>query len=145
MRLFWYIFIMIIGAAFALGGIMIAADSFFTGFGSSLAAVAAVRLVQIAAYMKNPRYAEKLDIKYTDERNVYLAQKARSAAFVIGVEICAIGTVVLKIFGFDDAATVAGLAVLLLLAVYFVTYAVLVENAEKIFLKIKTFYPFRIV
>lgn len=116
--LIWYGVLILIGIALiatpALGWL----DDFWVGMGGGLIGVAAVRLVQVARYKTNDAYAERVNVSNRDERNKFLAEKARSYAYFYGILIECVGVILLRIFEYPELSTLLGMVLCLQLLLY---------------------------
>lgn len=93
----WYIALLVIGIAlYVTAGFMALMDDFWGGLGLGFIIISALRLVQIVRYQKDDDYAKKVTIAYNDERNQFLANKARSTAFYISILLEAIVSLVFQ-------------------------------------------------
>jgi purine-cytosine permease-like protein len=110
----------LIGLAFA-GKV----DSFWNGMGSGLLVIGGIQWVRFYRFNKNEAYREKLETEANDERNKFISNKAWAWAGYLFVMISAIGSIVLKIFGQDLLSIAAGGAVLLIVLLYWIAYAIL--------------------
>ncbi len=124
-RLLSYIIELCVGAALFVAGILTELDNFWSGLGIALALMAAVRLAMLLFYRQNESYARKVDVRYGDERNKFLAEKARSWTMYISVLAAACGTVVFRALGQDAYSTACGLFVAVMLVIYWVSYLIL--------------------
>mgnify|MGYP004644350069 CR=1 FL=1 len=77
-------------------------DGVYGGLGGGLAGAGIAQIVRILRYKNNKEYAKRVAVENADERNVYLAQKAKSAAFVYGVLLCAAASVAAFIMNMRD-------------------------------------------
>ena len=111
-------------ALFGLGFAEIV-DEFWSGMGSALIVVGAVRLLRYYRLKKNKSYQEKVETAVTDERNQFIRMKAWSWAGYLFIIVSALGTIILKILGQDLLCQVASFAVCLMLVLYWVSYFVL--------------------
>ena len=111
-------------ALFGLGFAEIV-DEFWSGMGSALIVVGAVRLLRYYRLKKNKSYQEKVETAVTDERNQFIRMKAWSWAGYLFIIVSALGTIIFKILGQDLLCQVASFAVCLMLVLYWVSYFVL--------------------
>ena len=119
--------IVLIAAGLTLFGLGFAeiVDEFWSGMGSALIVVGAVRLLRYYRLKKNKSYQEKVETAVTDERNQFIRMKAWSWAGYLFIIVSALGTIILKILGQDLLCQVASFAVCLMLVLYWVSYFVL--------------------
>ena len=120
--------ILLIGGAVILGlGTAGIADSFYSGMGGGIISI--IRLVQLVRFSKDKKYAKKVEIEVSDERNIYISNKAKSMAFNWGILACAAATVVLRIIGMNDQSTICGLTICIFLVLYWVIYLIYNKNS----------------
>ena len=79
-----------IGAALFLAGLALqardtASSSYVSGFGGGLAGVGIARLLRVRRLSRDPERAADYDASLTDERTVYISNKARSMTLFICV------------------------------------------------------------
>ena len=111
-------------ALFGLGFAEIV-DEFWSGMGSALIVVGAIRLLRYYRLKKNKSYQEKVETAVTDERNQFIRMKAWSWAGYLFIIVSALGTIIFKILGQDLLCQVASFAVCLMLVLYWISYFVL--------------------
>ncbi len=122
--------ILLIGGAVILGlGTAGIADSFYSGMGGGIIGISIIRLVQLVRFSKDKKYAKKVEIEVSDERNIYISNKAKSMAFNWGILACAAATVVLRIIGMNDQSTICGLTICIVLVLYWVIYLIYNKNS----------------
>lgn len=79
---------LVLGAVLFLVGLLTDASdamNWLSSFGGAIAAVSAVRLLRVFRLTRDPDKAADYDASLTDERTAYVANKARSLAFFIGI------------------------------------------------------------
>ncbi len=122
-RIIEYILIGSVGVIlFVIAAILGFEDSAWIGMGAGLAAVSAIRLVQLYRYKNNEDYAEKINIENSDERNRFLAEKARGMTFVYSIIIGAIAVVAFRLLGHAEASTFIGFFICIQLVIYWLSY-----------------------
>ena len=75
-----------VGAALFLAGLLLGEtgySSYISGFGGALMGVGAARLLRVRRLSRDPERAADYDASLTDERTVYISNKARSMTFFI--------------------------------------------------------------
>ncbi len=74
-----------VGAAVFLAGLLLGNDrgDYISGVGGGLMAAGLVRLLRVHRLSRDPGYAEEYEASLTDERTVYVANKARSMTFFV--------------------------------------------------------------
>ena len=77
-----------VGVALFLAGLLLGEtgySSYISGFGGALMGVGAARLLRVRRLSRDPEKAADYDASLTDERTVYISNKARSMTFFICV------------------------------------------------------------
>ena len=100
-------------------------DSFWSGMGGGLAAVGAVRLALAARYKKDPDYAKQVDISNHDERNQFVAVKARSWTMYLTIILLAVLSIILRFAGLVPQSQLCLYVMCAMLVIYWVTYMIL--------------------
>lgn len=124
-RILVYCIYIFLGAVLCGLGMAEVVDPYWSGMGSALLAMGVLRLVNHYRICKDNAYREKLEIERTDERQRFLRNKAWAWAGYMFTLIIACCTIVLKVMGQDLLCTAAGLAVCLLVILYWGSYLVL--------------------
>lgn len=112
--------VVLIGLSFA--GLV---DTFWNGMGSGLLVVGIIQLVRFYRLQKNEAYREKMEIEATDERNLFIRNKAWAWSGYLFIMIAAVACIVFKIIGQDLLSMVASGSVCLMLVLYWISYIVL--------------------
>ncbi|WP_019229800.1 hypothetical protein [Sedimentibacter sp. B4] len=122
-RTIYFGFIMILGISlFAASEIFGLLDTYWSGMGVGFIVISIIRLTQLHRYKNDDSYAEKMNVQNNDERNRFLAEKARSMTFYYSILIEAIALIILRILKFPEASTIIGYAVCVQLLIYYVSY-----------------------
>ncbi len=100
------------------------ADDFLSSFGFAMMVVGLARVRNYRMITKTEETIKKQEITETDERNLEIINRARSAAFSIYLLILAAGVMVLSLFGMHEVAKWISYAVLLLVLIYWICYLV---------------------
>ena len=100
-------------------------DEYWSGMGTALVFIGCIMMFRQFKYKTNASYKEKVDTETNDERNKYLRRLAWAWAGYSFVLIAAFGSIIFKILGMDVYSIAAGLAVCLLMVLYWVSYVVL--------------------
>ena len=100
-------------------------DEFWSGMGSALMVIGALRLLRAHRLGKNENYREKMETFETDERLHFLRMKAWSWAGYLFVIIGGISVIVLKVMEQELLSLAASYAVCLMLVLYWGAYFVL--------------------
>ena len=100
-------------------------NEFFFAWGTALLVIGIVRLRQYRKVMASPEAMRAQEIAETDERNIMLANKAKSWAFCWYVLICGTAVIALEFMGKVEMATLLSFSVCALIVLYWVGYHVL--------------------
>ena len=99
-------------------------DEFWSGMGSALLVIGAIRLLRFYRLKKNDSYREKMETAVTDERNQFIRMKAWSWAGYLFIMVSAIATIIFRILGQDLLSQFTSYAVCLMLVLYWISYFV---------------------
>ena len=121
-RLLVNILEIVIGFALSACGYAGIIEDYWSGMGTALVFVGVIMLVRQHRYKTNAEYKEKVDVEAKDERNKYLRMMAWSWSGYLFVMIAAFGSIIFKIVGMDTYSMAAGLAVCLLIVLYWISY-----------------------
>ena len=115
----------------ALGVMMIAGtfaiktdNDFISSFGFAIIVMGIVRVRNYFMITKNEDTIRKQEIIETDERNIAIRNKAKSATFSIYTLLLATAVIILSLFNMHEIAKWLAYAVLLLVAIYWICYLV---------------------
>ena len=115
----------ILGCVLLVLGCFEVVDPFWSGMGTALMVVGALRLIRAYRFTKDASYREKVEIEIGDERNRYLRGKAWAWAGYLFILITAVAVIVLKVVGQELLSIAAGGAICLMLVLYWVAYLLL--------------------
>ena len=124
-RIGFSIVYIIIGAALIGLACFEKVDEFWSGMGSALLVIGALRLIRYYRFKKNEAYREKIEIEEKDERNHFIRNKAWAWAGYLYVLIMAIATIVFKVVGQETLMMFASGSVCLVLTLFWVSYVIL--------------------
>ena len=124
-RLLATIIEIIFGIVLAILGYAGVVDEYWSGMGTALIVVGAIFLLRTFRYNTNKEYKEKVDVEAKDERNRYLRSMAWSWTGYLFVVIAAIASIMFKVIGLDTYSMAAGMAVCLLVVLYWISYLIL--------------------
>jgi len=124
-RLIANILEIVVGVILTILGYTGVVDSYWSGMGTALIFVGVIFLFRTFRYKTNTEYKEKVDVEVNDERNKYLRMMAWSWTGYFFVLIAAFGSIILKIFGYDQYSMMAGGAVCLLITLYWISFLIL--------------------
>ncbi len=126
MRLFFGIGYIVLGLALILTFCFISTESdYLSSFGFALIVVGAVRVRNYFLINKNEETLKKHEIAETDERNIAIANKAKSIAFIIYIIAMGISIIVLQILHKSVLASVLSVTMCFLLLVYWISYFII--------------------
>ena len=114
-----------IGLILAICGHIGVIDEYWSGMGTALVFVGCIMLFRQFRYKTNEEYNEKVDVEFRDERNKYLRMSAWSWTGYLFLFIAAFGSIVFKIAGYDLYSMASGIAVCLLITLYWISYVIL--------------------
>ena len=117
-----YVLLALIGAALLVVPMFGAIDDFWAGMGAGLLGVCAIRIVQLVRYKTDAEYAERVTVNNGDERNRYLAEKARSRGYYYSILIECVGVIGFRIAGMPEFSTLLGYVVCLQLVIYLLSW-----------------------
>ncbi len=97
-------------------------NDFLSSFGLALVVIGIVRIRQYAMITKNEETIMRRQIAEGDERNISIANKAKSAAFIIYVFVTCIAIIVLQLIDYTILASILSATVGLLILIYWISY-----------------------
>ena len=100
-------------------------DSFWSGMGSALVVVGIIRMVGLFRLKKNEEYREQVEIEATDERNLFIRDKASAWSGYLFIIIAAVCTIVFKVIGQDILSMASSMAVCLYVLLYWVAFLII--------------------
>lgn len=124
-RIFLSLFWVVLGVVLVACGMTDVVDSFWCGMGGGLVGAGLAQLVRHIRYRTSPQYREKIDISLQDERNKFLTGKAWAWAGYLFVVVSAVAVIALRVLEKPELSTAAGVALCLLLVLYWGSYMVL--------------------
>lgn len=124
-----YCILGVLGLALIVISVIMDLDEIYTGFGGGIVGVCVMRIVLYVLYKKVPSYAKRTEIENKDERNLYLANKARSIAFTIGICVCAVASVAAFLLNMRETGILLGYIVCLLLLLFWAVHWFLKRNS----------------
>lgn len=124
-KMILYALIFLLGLGIVVACVAMDDHSYWGGFGGGLAGVGGMRLYLGMKYRKNPEFAEKTDLAYEDERNLFLYDKARSVTFVITAALLGLAVPVLSILHMEAYASLCAVIVCGMALIYCAAYWIL--------------------
>jgi len=116
--LFW----IVLGAVLLVLAAALQLDSYWNGMGSALVAVGVLQVLRQLRYRSDESYREKVDVQNSDERNRYISTKAWAWAGYLFVLTAAVGSIALKVVGYEEYSIAAAMAVWLLMIFYWLSW-----------------------
>ena len=125
-RLCYAIAYLLLGIALNLTAFLTKSDNYFlSGFGSCLIVLGLVRILRHKRLLSSDQAVKKQEIAETDERNLMLAEKARSWAFTAYIILVGIAVIVLSLASLHEIAQPLSYSICLLAALYWIFFYVL--------------------
>lgn len=122
-RLFFAIGYIILGLAMiVIFNIIKPENSFLSYFGISLVVVGIAKTRNYFLITKNAETIKKQQIAENDERNIAIANKAKSISFIIYIVLVCIFIVVLNLLNQTALATILSSTVCVLIVIYWISY-----------------------
>ena len=125
-RLFIAIGYIVLGLAMGIiFNILKTENSFFSSFGFALVVIGIVQIRNYRIITKDEESIRKREIAESDERNISIANKAKSYAFAIYVVVACVSVILLEIANKTDLAIILSATVSLLILVYWISYFII--------------------
>lgn len=122
-RLYIAIIYMAVGVMMIVGANATKTDNaFVASFGIALVVMGIVRIRNYFMITRNEETIKKQQIAETDERNLSILHKAKSAAFSIYILLSGTAVIILSLFSMHGAAKWISYSVALLVAIYWICY-----------------------
>ena len=115
----------ILGIGLMIAGWVTEMDEYWSGLGTAFAFVGVLKLFRWGKYTRDAEYRDKVKVEVKDERNRFLAAKAWGWAGYLFVVIAAFASIALRIAGQEMLSTAAGLAVCLIVVLYWLSFLIL--------------------
>ena len=116
---------------FALGVLMIisaiitkTSNNFVSSFGLALVVIGIARTRKYFTISRSEERIKNLEILETDERNVEIMHKSKSAAFIIYVIVMSVAVIILSFLNMNDVSKWFSLSIFVLVAIYWICYFV---------------------
>ncbi|MDD6796353.1 MAG: hypothetical protein PUE01_13280 [Clostridiaceae bacterium] len=87
-------------------------NSVFLAVGCAFTAVGAINLIQIILLMKKPDKCEEIEIKKTEERNIYIREKTNSQVYSIFLFVECVGTLISLALGYKTIGIIFSILLL---------------------------------
>ncbi len=122
-RLYYGIICIVLGAIMIIGVTATKSENeYISAFGFALAMVGVARIIQYLKITKNEDSIKKQEINETDERNISIIQKAKSATFSIYLLISCSVVIVTALIDMPDVAKWIGYSQFVLVIIYWICY-----------------------
>ena len=122
-RLYIAIIYIALGIMMIVGTFAIETDnSFISSFGFALVIMGIVRIRNYYMITKNEENIRKQQIVETDERNISIIHKAKSATFSIYITLMGTAVIILSLFNMHDIAKYIAYSVCSLVVIYWIAY-----------------------
>lgn len=115
-----YVLLALIGVVLLVIPLFGVIDDFWFGMGCGILGVSSVRVIQFIRYKKDEEYAERVEVANGDERNRYLAEKARSWGFSGSILLEFIGVIGFRVAGQPELSTLLGIVICLQIVLYWI-------------------------
>ena len=122
-RLFLAIGYIVIGLAMlVVFNIIKTENEFLSSFGFALIVVGIVRIRNYIRITKNEETIIKRQIAETDERNISIANRAKSVSFIVYVIFASVSVIILQLLNKTPLAVILSATVSVLVLIYWVSY-----------------------
>ena len=122
-RLYYGIICIVLGVVMIIGVTVTKSENeYISAFGFALAMVGVARIIQYLKITKNEDSIKKQEINETDERNLSIIQKAKSATFSIYLLISCSVVIVTALIDMPDVAKWIGYSQFVLVIIYWICY-----------------------
>ena len=120
-RVIWFMLVALAGIILFLAG-RSGSDSFVSGLGTGITAVALAKLLHFFWIARNPILHKKFEIEQKEERLIMIAEKSSRFTFLLTVVAELAGIVALILLGRTAVATVVAYVAALQSLVYLISY-----------------------
>lgn len=129
-RLYFAIGYLVLGLVMIITFFVLQAENdIWSSFGFAMVVVGVAKIRNYLMITKSEESLKKQEIAETDERNVSIANKARSLTFTIYIIAACIAVIVLHIVNQAQLATVVSGTVCVLLVIYWISYWVIYKRS----------------
>ncbi len=104
-------------------------NDFLSSFGLALVVIGAVHIRNYMRITKNEETITKRQIAETDERNISIANKAKSVSFIVYVILACVSVIVLELFNKTQLAMILSGTVCALILLYWISYWIIRKNS----------------
>lgn len=129
-RLYFAIGYIILGLAMiVVFNIINAQNTFWSSMGLALMIIGIARVRNHFRITKNEETIKKCEIAETDERNISIANRAKSISFFVYVIVASLSVIVLQLLEQTVAATIISYSVCLLVLIYWISYLIISKKS----------------
>lgn len=100
-------------------------NEFLSSFGFALTVIGIAKLRNYFLITKSEETLKKQEITESDERNITIANKARSLSFMVYIIAAGLAVIVLQIFNMPQIATFLAYTVCFLIVIYWICYLII--------------------
>lgn len=104
-------------------------NNFLSSFGFALTVIGIVHIRKYIMITKNEETITKRQIAETDERNISIANKAKSISFIIYVILACVSVIVLELFNKTQLAMILSGTICVLILIYWISYWIISKNS----------------
>lgn len=104
-------------------------NSFLSSFGFALIIIGIAKIRNYILITKDEETIKKCEITETDERNICIANKAKSVSFIVYVILACISVVILEILNKHHLATILSSTVCVLILIYWISYWIISKKS----------------
>lgn len=129
-RLFIAIGYIILGIAMIVAfNVIRTENNFLSSFGFALTIIGIAQIRNYLMITKNEETMKKRQIAETDERNISIANKAKSVSFIIYVILACVSVIVLEILNKTQLAMILSGTVCVLISIYWISYWIISKKS----------------
>ena len=121
-QIIWFSVTGATGLIFLITSIFIDNEGFIGSIGVGLFIVSGMRILQYRKIMKNPELKKAYEIKQSEERTVYIANKSRSLMFALSIYVEFIAVLIAGILKQNDISTVISIVICIQLVIYLIVF-----------------------
>lgn len=104
-------------------------SNFLTSWGFALFVIGVVRVRNHLIITKSEERIKKQEIRETDERNIAIANKAKSVSFMVYVFLCCIAVIVLELLQMSEWTSILSGSVCVMLVIYWISYFIISKRS----------------
>lgn len=104
-------------------------NNFLSSFGFALTIIGIAQIRNYLMITKNEETMKKRQIAETDERNISIANKAKSVSFIIYVILACVSVIVLEILNKTQLAMILSGTVWVLISIYWISYWIISKKS----------------